>query len=105
MSKTFVMKSLQGDLSRWFGYDVSIETRAMPYFKLIANETARRSLPTKGGATNNKEIAPHGKVELKNVTVASLLERIQGNNRSLYPFVDETGIMQNIDISMDCIFT
>ena len=106
-SKKYLMQIMQSDLKNYFNYEVSIETREVPYWKLIATNEAKHNLRSKGGPTKIDRLANHAAwsgLSLKNCPmskVAYLVERyaeVTNNNSSL---LDETGITTNIDIDLD----
>lgn len=92
---------MQGDLKNYFGFDVSIETRRCPCWKLVATDEARAKLRTAGGKPNRiTDLVPRAKYRLENVPVRRifwLVGRLGG------PILDETGIQSNIDITMECV--
>lgn len=109
-SKTYIMNSLKQDLHRWFGYDVKVETCKMPYWRLVANDKGKKSLPTKGGAPtdlskSSKYLTPHDRYKIENLPLSNLIYRIAYHNIKELPILDETGISGNIDIDMDCVFS
>lgn len=109
-SKSYIMSSLRQDLDRWFGYDVQVETRKMPYWRLVASEKAKRNLPTKGVkatdlSISSKFVTPHNRFKVENLPLFNLIFRIANHNLKEPPIIDETGIKGNIDIDMNCIFS
>jgi uncharacterized protein (TIGR03435 family) len=106
---TYMMQVMQSDLKNYFGYDVTIETRKMPYWRLIATEEARKNLITKGGpmiVSNNGR--PWQENHFKNYPMNKLIlavEYYSGVTRDDFPshgpLIDETGITSNIDIDLD----
>ena len=104
---SFMMQVMQNDLKNYFGYEVSIETRKMPYWRLIASEKAKAKLKTKGGA---EVISSNGKPWqenlLKNQPMSILLTVIDYYSEVTIngsPLLDETGINYNIDIDLDWV--
>ncbi|WP_034044523.1 TlpA family protein disulfide reductase [Wocania ichthyoenteri] len=95
---------MQRDLKNYFGYDVSVETRKMPYWALKATEKGKKNLITKGGMSAYKG---NGLTYSKyiNMSIKQILLLLWGNNQSGPPFLDETGITENIDIELDTILT
>ena len=100
----FMMEMMQGELKSYFGYDASIEIRKMPCWKLIATENAKQNLKTKGGAILHSEFLPTG-ISLKNVPINEILMEISTYHQTEPPFIDETDITTNIDISIDALLT
>jgi thiol-disulfide isomerase/thioredoxin len=97
-----VREVFQSELKNFFGYDVVYEIRKMPYWRLLASEKARNNLRTKGGPF----ISSGGKVAAgftaKNYSMKDFLVGLELDD---IPVIDETGIIGNIDITMDCIMT
>jgi uncharacterized protein (TIGR03435 family) len=98
-SREYLMKMMQKDLKGYFGYDVFIETRKMPYWKLIASEKAKRTLLTKG--KKQVSIWSDNAYVIQNSPVENLLGLVAAHEvYSKLPFMDETGIKGNIDIAL-----
>ncbi|PSL48210.1 uncharacterized protein (TIGR03435 family) [Chitinophaga niastensis] len=100
-SRNYLMEVMQRDLKNYFGFDANIETRMMPYWKLVATKEAKLKLKTKG-----QSLWPEGRVDTgfvaKNFPMRTFLHQLSGLD---LPVIDETGIEGNIDISMNCILT
>lgn len=99
----FLKETMQRDLKTYFGYDVTVETRLMPYWKLEATEAGKENLRTKGEPT--KEIASPARtsLELINFPVQALINHLATLFYASPPFVDETGIKGNIDVKINAI--
>lgn len=94
---------MQGDLRNYFGFDVSIETRKFPCWKLVATDEARLKLRTAGGPRLNQyiDVIPRARIRLQNSNVAYIIRVIGGFvNGDIF---DETGIEGNVDINLDII--
>lgn len=91
------------DLERYFGYDVKLETRMMPYWKLTATDQARRKLRTSGKSTGS--VGDFAGRSFTNVPVQDILQSIAHLNKTDAPYLDETGIVGNIDLTLDVIMT
>jgi len=104
-SKTlYRQKLVQSDLKNYFGYEVSVETRIMPYWKVMATKEALQKLKTKG----EKPIYGGGdatKLVLTNQPMIRLISIMAGLYQTEPPFIDETGINGNIDITMQGVLT
>lgn len=94
---------LQRDLKACFGYEVSIEEREMPIWKLVATDSARIALATKHA--KYAYLGDHAGRQLQNASVKHLLEVIEDYNRNQPPMIDETNISSKIDITIDAIMT
>lgn len=97
---------MQRDLMNYFGYQVFVENRLMPYWKLTASEDARQRLKTKGGPTSftTKE-SESVDFTVVNYNKLAIVSHIWLFHQFDIPFVDETGIDGKIDFSMEAIFT
>ena len=119
-SQLYLAQTIQADLKRFFGYEVSLETRMSPYLKLVATDEAKNQLKTKGvpdfspkdnylnwrGAKHVVPLARHQGFTAKNIPVGWLI--IAMNQTSVIetgglPIIDETGIRGNIDITIDAL--
>lgn len=100
-----VMKAMQEDLQRFFGYEASVEKRMMPCWNLVVTDpSARKKLKTKGGERN--VVGDYGGYVFTNVPVGSVLFRISYNAKySEMPYMDMTGIEGHIDLNLDAITT
>ncbi len=102
-STAYLQEIMQCDLQHYFGYDVRVETRKMPYWQLTATESARKHLRTKGlGAGWN---GSHAGGALKNAPVSLLLRLLWSYFQDEPPFIDETGITGHIDVVIKAIMT
>lgn len=104
-SGRYLQSAMQNDLKNYFGYDVVVETRLMPCWKLIATDKARKELITKGISKEPKEYPYHGGFSLINRPVRVLIHEIWSYHQLEPPFIDETGITSNIDLEVDAILT
>ena len=105
LSKTQAnQKMMQRDLKNYFGYEVTVETRNMPYWAVRATEQAKRTLPTHGGESS---IKGNGLtyLEYKNVPFKLIISELWNQNQEGPPFIDETGIKGHIDMALDTIIT
>lgn len=101
-NKEHLKWAMQWDLKKYFGYDVSIETRTMPYWKLIVLD--QKLLDQDKSKCNRKErTGDHAGIELKNVSINELLAVIYSYHQLEAPFVNESGIEYNIDINVDAL--
>lgn len=103
-SKDFLMAMMQVELQRSFGYSVTVETRAIPCWKLTATAEARQKL--KSTASHSFSLEPTG-ITGKRITIENILSSVANYNadeRAL-PFFDETNIRDPIDLSFTAIMT
>lgn len=94
-----LQENMQRDLKNYFGFDVKVEKRMMPYWKLIAKPSAIRELATKGGEPYDGEY-DYAEFTLNNVPISRLIKYLWAHNQKEPPFVDSTGIVGNIDINL-----
>lgn len=97
-------KIMQNDLKNYFGYEVTVETRKMPYWKVTAaDKAALQSLKTEG---EEPVFGGDGtKITLTNQSMERLISIMWGLYQMGPPFQDETGIMGNIDITLEGVLT
>ncbi|WP_188650883.1 TlpA family protein disulfide reductase [Yeosuana aromativorans] len=95
---------MQCNLKNYFGYTISVETRKMPYWSLKSTKAGKKNLVTKGGASAYKGNG-FTYSQYTNMPIAQILLLLWGNNQVGPPFLDETGITENIDIELDAILT
>jgi len=95
---------MKGDLRNYFGYKVDVEVRNMPYWSLTVREEFKGKLQTKGRPTTFNA-TPYSGIEGENIQIGRLLSFIAIYNQMEPPFVDETGIDSNIDITLNSMAT
>jgi len=109
----------RNDLSSYFGYNVSVETRSMPYWKLTAPDQSLviSKLASKDQSLKYKIMNRESPFEIKNADTKDII-RFLGSTygfRSLdygklpldeqAAFIDETGITSKIDFTWDMSLT
>nr|WP_121272648.1 redoxin domain-containing protein [Pedobacter schmidteae] len=94
-------RMMRNDLENYFQFEVKVENRMMPYWRLEANKDAVSRLKTKGG----KSVTDYKKdrVDLVNTPVSGLINAIWYADPYGPPVVDCTGINGNIDIHYNAI--
>ena len=103
-TKTLLMDLMQRDLKNYFGYEVSIEKRKMPYWRLTSTEEAKQQLKTKSAKTDYT--AGLTGIEGKKISTDFVLLWIEDHNGDeLIPFVNETNIKGSIDINFSAVMT
>ncbi len=105
-SREEIMHRMQEDLKRAFGFEVAIERREMPVWKLVASEKAKKKLVTKGGKPFFSGGVAGGVTGFtaRNVNMSFFKMIITKYiNEYKYPYLDETGISSNIDITVDAL--
>lgn len=107
-TKARMQQIMQRDLVNYFGFEVSIETRKFPCWKLVATDEARLKLRTAGLMIHRDpnevsgfiNIIPRAKYKLQDVPVRRLIAALGSLGDVI---LDETGIEGNIDITMECV--
>lgn len=103
LSEEHLKRVMQDDLAHNFGYEARIETRVMPYWKVIASDEARKKLKTKGGEPVYE--ADHTGCRYMNVPIGKFFKWLFYNHATtMPPILDETGITTNIDMEIE-VFT
>lgn len=98
-----LMNIMQRDLRDGFGYEVAVQSRQMPYWRLTATETARSGLKTRGPV--GETVQDFVGFSFHDVPVGKVLAAIQGYHQDEPPFIDETGIVGNIDLTIEVVMT
>jgi hypothetical protein len=104
----YLQEIMQRDLESYFGYDVKVETRLMPYWKLIVlSEESKIKLRAKGGTPKEKSNLQRDGLTLVNHPMKALVNHLSCLDMFVLgpPLVDETGIIGNIDIEIAGILT
>jgi thiol-disulfide isomerase/thioredoxin len=96
---------MQKDLKNYFGFEVSLENRKMPYWRLTASDSAKIKLLTKGGAPDYPTSKGSSGFILKNMPIRFLIGIILNHHAKISPILDETGLEGNIDITIDALVT
>lgn len=101
-----LMQTMQQDLRNCFGYEVVIETRPMPYFKLVANSDRIKKLRS---TENNFWISPGSTAagfQAKNISMERFLSAVTNYISDRIPLiVNETGVDFCIDVELDADMT
>ncbi len=100
-----IMKYMQEDLKRTFGFNASVEYRDMPVWKLIAKPEAEKKIKTKGGTTYNSALDGNAFTgfTVRNVPINDFTRFLFSylNQKVKHPFIDNTGISFNIDLTIN----
>ncbi len=95
-----MQKNMQRDLMNYFGYRVTVETRLMPCWNLIAKTGTGQKLKSNGSTFSMQGNFVDG-FSLVNAPISKLVGALFVMHQLGPPFVDKTGITWNIDIKMD----
>ncbi len=100
-SARFLQEAMQRDLKTYFGYEVSVELRKMPCWKLKATPEALKNLRTR---TPGQPYRSSGNNEsggsMTNVPVEAIIMLLWSQDQRGAPFIDETGIKGEIDFEI-----
>lgn len=99
-----MQKIMQRDLKSYFGYQVTVEKRMMPCWKVVATETAKRKLLSKRDSTQYNDYHFLGFKYYK-VPMQDLINKLWWNFQLEPQFVDATGITEKVDIELDADMT
>lgn len=97
-------KIMQRDLKNYFGYQVTVEKRMMPCWKLVASKTAKQKLRSKMDSTVYKDYHFAG-FDYYKVPMQDIINKLWWNFQLEPQFIDATGIKEKIDISIDADMT
>jgi thiol-disulfide isomerase/thioredoxin len=96
---------VQCDLKKYFPFEATVETRLMPYYKVIATDAAKVNLKTKGGDyVKDTKTDGYSSIKYVNATMETIMyhiESVYNDSLQTYTFFDETGIKGNIDLNID----
>jgi thiol-disulfide isomerase/thioredoxin len=103
VNPTELMKVLQRELKNVFGFEVRIENRLAPVWKLIRLPGARDHLRSKGGEVFCTDGSTAAGFTVRNFPVKHFLGLVEGylKDERQIPFIDETGLNCTIDITLD----
>lgn len=91
--------AMQKDLSTYFNYQVTIESRSMPCWFLTASARASANLRSKGTA-KKLSYTPTG-IRLASVPLYQLTRLILAYNPGIDPIIDQSQIKGFVDLSLD----
>jgi len=100
---TDIQRAMQLDLQKYFGYDVKTEIRMMPCYELV--KLPGKTSLTAASNTVTKVKNNYTGVEIVNGTVNQLVRTISSYHFDKRPFFDNTGITENIDLTLDVVVT
>lgn len=98
----FMQQVMQRDLQNYFPFEVKLEERMVPCWKLVATDAAKKKIAAKGGTLVNN--STHAGIEVKNMDMKNFLFLIWKYHQDEL-FIDDTGIQGNIDLAADAIMT
>lgn len=96
-TKENLQQAMQRDLETYFGFNVSIESRKFPCWRLVATDKAAAKLATKGGKEAVEEIIPRVSYQFSNVPMVQLINYFGIATNEV--IIDETGIIQHVDFT------
>ena len=92
---------MQHDLHNYFGYDVKVETRMMPYWKITCTPESKEKLRTKGNKDSTRDSDDdyfYGKVQVFDSPMKYVVDYLWTCYQLEPPFIDETGIDFNVNV-------
>jgi len=99
-NKDFIMRAMQLDLFKFFGYDAKVEIRKWPVWKLVVTDPTRvAALKTKGGDPKTS-IYTNSVSHLINASAFDVIDIIFGEHQGEI-FFDKTGIDYKMDIKLE----
>ncbi len=104
-SARFLQQVMQADLSNYFGYEVHVENRLMPYWRITATASAKKTLLNHKRIDTKKESLPRDGFRMLNRPVEDLVRTLSLCFPDQYPFIDATGITENISVEVDALQT
>ena len=101
--KQYLQKQFTNDVHEFLGYRLTIKKQLVDVWQLKASPRARKLLKTKGGSkiTEGTLFSQH----YQNIPVKRLIQVLWAYHQNEPPFIDESGIKSNIDISFDAIMS
>jgi thiol-disulfide isomerase/thioredoxin len=103
-TKENLMEAMQQDLRKYFGFEASVDSRMMPYWKLTATAEAREKLKTRGEIGKTK-FGPTG-IDGKRLSIRDfIIPEIVKYSGEPIPIIDETGTTHLIDINFSAVMT
>lgn len=96
--KTFI-DMMRADIQRYFRYDVTEETRMMPYWSLTMEEGAEKRLRNKGKRLDGE--LGHNLLKGDSITISDMMHMFMSyyyDSEDQFPILDETGYTGRIDV-------
>lgn len=98
-----LVRLLKNALEQYFGYTGSIVQQRMPYYSVSVLPARREQLKTKGEKQIRRRT--HALMDYRNVSLDQVIERIAYYNTSKIPFLNESDILFNVDVTFEAILT
>lgn len=109
LTKETLMRYMQQDLERAFGYVATIEYRNMPVWELTASSGTEKIIKTKGDTPYNsaKQQSPAVGFKVRNISPRDFLITLTYylTGTETHPFIESTGIEDNIDFEIEADMT
>lgn len=102
-----MMEVMQRDLKNFFGYDVEVEMRQMPYLSLVVSDTAKMKSLTSNRrlGESSSSLIDINYIDKPIFNLVALLNFRLNLVLIDLPLIDETGIRNNVDVSFKAIMT
>jgi thiol-disulfide isomerase/thioredoxin len=100
MDPKYLMQLMRKDLDQYFGYEVSVETMDMPYWRVELSEHGKKTLVSRSNDKSNDRIEP-AEIRLTNVSMGNLLSNVFYKHiQDKPPIIDKTGMTANVDLDI-----
>lgn len=97
----FLQKAMRSDLDNFFGYNVQVETRLLPAYKIVVVDSILASrLKSKGGTPDEWSFPATNGVKIINCPIARAILYLAIYHQKDPPIIDETGIQYNVDLNL-----
>ena len=92
---------MRNDLDNFFGYNVKVETRLLPAYKIVVVDSILASgLKSKGGTPDEWGTPWTYGVKLTNMPMGEMIMALAIFHEKDPPIIDETGINYNVDLNL-----
>nr|WP_262899330.1 TlpA disulfide reductase family protein [Dawidia cretensis] len=96
-----IQSIMRRDLDSYFGYDVRVEDRMMPFWKLTCDASDGEKLRASGKKFEHKHPTARTDIRLLNGSIDDLIGRMYMYFPFQYPIIDSTGIDHKIDVYVE----
>jgi peroxiredoxin len=97
----FLQKVMRNDLDNFFGYNVQVETRLLPAYKIVLVDSILASrLKSRGGTPDEWGFPSTNGVKIINHPITRMILALALYHQKDPPIIDETGIQYNVDLNL-----
>lgn len=97
-SPDYLMRVMQSDLHNYFGFDVKIESRKLPYWRLVISDERKLQRHINDDPEYSKKTGEYGL--LKNMSIKSLIYELASRYYDM-PFIDGTGLTSMVKLTFN----